>query len=110
MIIVSGAARNVRPGPPALLSPIFHKCDETTPGHVFCSFLALLLIKELQRQMDQCGWTTEWRRLLDDLEELQELTITTSNKAFIVRTATPGQAGKALQTAGVALGPSVRPA
>ena len=22
--------------------PIFHKCDETIRGHVFCSFLALL--------------------------------------------------------------------
>ena len=90
--------------------PIFHKCDETIRGHVFCSFLALLLINQLQRQMDQRGWTAEWRRLLDDLDELQELTITTGDKAFIVRTATPGQAGKALQAAGVALGPSVRPA
>jgi transposase len=25
--------------------PIFHKCDETIRGHVFCSFLALLLCK-----------------------------------------------------------------
>jgi len=28
--------------------PIFHKRDETIRGHVFCSFLALLLRKELQ--------------------------------------------------------------
>jgi len=28
--------------------PIFHKCDETIRGHVFCSFLALLLRKELE--------------------------------------------------------------
>jgi transposase len=30
--------------------PIFHKCDETIRGHVFCSFLALLLRKELEDQ------------------------------------------------------------
>ena len=27
--------------------PIFHKCDDTIRGHVFCSFLALVLLKEL---------------------------------------------------------------
>ena len=25
--------------------PIFHKCDETIRGHVFCSFLALVLLR-----------------------------------------------------------------
>ena len=25
--------------------PIYHKCDETIRGHVFCSFLALMLLK-----------------------------------------------------------------
>ena len=29
--------------------PIYHKCDETIRGHVFCSFMALVLRKELQR-------------------------------------------------------------
>ena len=28
--------------------PIYHRCDETIRGHVFCSFLALLLRYELQ--------------------------------------------------------------
>ncbi|HMB02402.1 MAG TPA: IS1634 family transposase, partial [Isosphaeraceae bacterium] len=28
--------------------PIYHKCDETIRGHVFCSFLALILRQELQ--------------------------------------------------------------
>ena len=31
--------------------PIFHKCDETIRGHVFCSFLALVL-----RQDCRPGW------------------------------------------------------
>jgi transposase len=30
--------------------PIFHKCDETIRGHVFCSFLALLLRQELEAE------------------------------------------------------------
>jgi hypothetical protein len=88
--------------------PVFHKCDDTIRGHVFCSFLALMLIKELQRRLEQRGWRVEWRRLLDDLDELQEIVMSVDEKTFVVRTATQGDAGKAIQAAGVALGPSVR--
>jgi len=88
--------------------PIFHKSDDTIRGHVFCSFLALMLIKELQSRLGERGWRVEWRRLLDDLDELQELAMTVDQKTFVVRTATQGDAGKAIQAAGVALGPSVR--
>jgi transposase len=31
--------------------PIYHQRDDTIRGHVFCSFLALVLLKELQRRM-----------------------------------------------------------
>ncbi len=88
--------------------PIHHKCDDTIRGHVFCSFLALLLIKELESRLERRGWRVEWRRLLDDLDELQELTIAVDEKKFVVRTATQGDAGKAFQATGVALGPSIR--
>jgi transposase len=29
--------------------PIYHKCDDDIRGHVFCSFLALVLKAELER-------------------------------------------------------------
>ena len=35
--------------------PIFHKCDQTIRGHVFCSFLALLMQKELFLRMAEAG-------------------------------------------------------
>ena len=35
--------------------PIFHKTDATICGHVFCSFLALVLRDELFRRMDNAG-------------------------------------------------------
>ena len=40
--------------------PIFHRCDETIRGHVFCSFLALILRKELDQALDQAGERFEW--------------------------------------------------
>jgi hypothetical protein len=35
--------------------PIFHRLDETIRGHVFCSFLALVLRKELDRRLVPCN-------------------------------------------------------
>lgn len=89
--------------------PIFHKCDETIRGHVFCSFLALILMKELQSRMAQRGWIAEWARLKDDLDNLQEITVRSDGQGFVIRSETRGTAGKAIQAAGVSLGPVIRP-
>ena len=40
--------------------PIFHKQDETIRGYVFCSFLALLLRKELDQRLEKVGLQLEW--------------------------------------------------
>ena len=88
--------------------PIYHKCDETIRGHVFCSFLALVVLKELQARMEARGWRTEWSRLKADLDALEEITVENAGRTFVIRSRTRGDAGKALQAAGVALGPTVR--
>ena len=41
--------------------PIYHKCDETIRGHVFCSFLALVLRQELQSRLEERGHDLEGR-------------------------------------------------
>ena len=89
--------------------PVYHKCDETIRGHVFCSFLALVLLKDLREKLDARGWSVEWERLQRDLDDLQQFTVETRGKRFLLRTAPTGDAGKALQAAGVALGPLIRP-
>jgi len=88
--------------------PIYHKADATIRGHVFCSFLALVLLKELQARMERRGWVCEWDRLKADLDNLQEVTVQAMGEPFVIRTQTRGAAGQALQAAGVALGPVVR--
>jgi hypothetical protein len=87
--------------------PIYHQRDASIRGHVFCSFLALVLLKELLHRM-QPGGHVEWARLRDDLDALEELQVSTHGRAFILRTPTQGYAGRAVQATGVALGPSVR--
>jgi hypothetical protein len=89
--------------------PVFHKCDETIRGHVFCSFLALILMKELQSRMAGRGWIVEWERLKDDLDNLEEITVRASGQSFVIRSQTRGGAGKAIAAAGVALGAVIRP-
>ena len=88
--------------------PIYHKSDETIRGHVFCSFLALVLLKELQARLDGRGWQVEWQRLRDHLDALEEITVRTRGRTFVIRSQTQGDAGKAIQAAGVALGSVVR--
>jgi len=40
--------------------PIYHQRDETIRGHVFCSFLALVLRKELHSRLEEAGFGFEW--------------------------------------------------
>ena len=54
------------------------------------------------------GWSVEWARLKDDLDVLEDVTVECAGQPFIIRSQTRGDAGKALQAVGVALGPTVR--
>jgi transposase len=88
--------------------PIYHKCDETIRGHVFCSFLALVVRKELDRRLDQAGISFEWKAIQQDLKALQEIVIEDNGKSLAVRTECQGSCGKVFQAAGVALPPTIR--
>jgi len=87
--------------------PIYHKCDDTIRGHVFCSFLSLLLIKELQGRLSDKGLSIEWDDLINDLEDLREIRIRTSDKDVLLRSELKGDSGKVFQAAGVAIPPKV---
>jgi transposase len=91
--------------------PIYHKCSETIRGHVFCSFLALLLMRELQERMDDRGWMdAEWNDVIRDLDSLVETQVQTkTGERFIIRGALKGWCGKTFQAAGVAIPPAIRP-
>jgi transposase len=88
--------------------PIFHKCDETIRGHVFCSFLALLLRKELEDRLARKEWKLEWADVIRDLDNLIEMEVAISGKGYVFRGQTSGVAGKVFQGCGVALPPALR--
>jgi transposase len=88
--------------------PIYHKCDQTIRGHVFCSFLALVLMKELEDRLSARGHELEWADVLRDLEALRLVTFRSGAATCELRTMPRGAASKVLTAAGVALGPTVR--
>jgi hypothetical protein len=89
--------------------PIFHQRDETIRGHVFCSFLALLLRKELQDRLTGKGCDAEWADVIRDLDNLVEMEVAINGKGYVFRGQTTGVAGQVFQACGVALPPRIRP-
>jgi Transposase DDE domain len=90
--------------------PIFHKLDETIRGHVFCSFLALVLKKALEDRIAALARSGSWPEIIADLDSLTETEIEHDGKRFVVRSAPRPAASLALRAAGVALPPTVREA
>jgi transposase len=88
--------------------PIYHKCDETIRGHVFCSFLALLLRKKLEDRLARKKWKLEWADVIRDLDNIIEMEVAISGKGYVFRGQTSGVAGKVFQACGVALPPAMR--
>lgn len=88
--------------------PIYHSSDAAIRGHVFCSFLALVLQKDLADRCRTAGVSFEWADLLRDLDRLQEATIDKDGKQITTRTPVTGQVGRVFQIAGVALPPNTR--
>src|ERR1700758_5196987 len=90
--------------------PIYHQTDAAIRGHVFCSFLALVLRKELEERLTAARLKPEWRELLADLDRLQGIEVEQDGKHFILRTPVTGVAGKGFPGVGTALPPNIRDA
>jgi hypothetical protein len=90
--------------------PIYHSSDAAIRGHVFCSFLALILRKELDERCRNAGFRPEWGDVLRDLDRLQEVTITKDGREMTLRTPAAGVIGPLFKAARIALPPNVRDA
>ncbi len=90
--------------------PIYHKRDETIRGHVFCSFLALVLRKALNDRLATKGHVLEWADIIRDLDALEEIHVAQQNKKFLLRSQVGSVGSKTFQAVGVALPPTIRAA
>ena len=56
--------------------PIFHKTDAAIHGHIFYSFLAMVLRKKFfDRLAKRRNKNLEWQHIVDDLAELSEVEV-----------------------------------
>jgi transposase len=88
--------------------PVYHQRDENIRGHVFCSFLALVLRKELDTRLEKAGLSFEWVDIKQDLQSLQEVIIKDNGRSLALRTECVGTCSKVFQAVGVAVPPTVR--
>ena len=90
--------------------PIYHQLDETIRGHVACSFLALVLKKELEDRLaaTRNGARASWPAVVADLDSLTETEIEQDGKRFQLRSAPRPAPSQALSALGVALPPTLR--
>ena len=58
---------------------------------MFCSFLALVLRKELERRLNNAGHVFEWSDITQDLKALQLVTIEEGSKRFVIRSRRQGK-------------------
>jgi hypothetical protein len=88
--------------------PVYHKCDHTIRGHVFASFLALVVMHEIDRRLTAKGLKLEWEDVKQDLDALSEVEVADGADRYWLRTELKGVAGKVLQAVRVAMPLKVR--
>jgi hypothetical protein len=79
--------------------PVYHKYDATIRGHVFCSFLALVVMKELLKDV---GSIAGWDEIRQDLDALYEIEVEREGKRYRLRSDLEGVCGKVLKGIGIA--------
>ena len=88
--------------------PIYHSSDAAIRGHVFCSFLALVLRKELDERCRHARFRPEWGNVLRDLDRLQEVEVSSDGRQIVLRTPAAGVIGPLFKAARIALPANIR--
>jgi len=65
-------------------------------------------MKELEDRLEANGHRLEFKDIIRDLAQLEEMEIEQDNKGFFLRTPCKGVCGKVFQAAGVAFPPTLR--
>jgi len=88
--------------------PLYHQNDANIAGHVFCSFLALVLRKELDQRLADNKYRFEWSDIKQDLKALKRVEIEENGKCFAIRSECKGVCGKIFQSVRAALPPTIK--
>jgi transposase len=86
--------------------PIFHQRDKTIRGQVLCSFLALVLRKELERHLEKTGYSFEWSHIKAGSAGASGNP--RNGNQLAIRSKAEGVCGKVFQAVGAAMPPTIR--
>jgi hypothetical protein len=103
------AVENAFKAAKALLAtrPVFHKTDAAIRGHIFCSFLAIVLRHELIQRLTKrrSKEPLEWQTIIDDLADLSEIEVEQDGRRALLRTAPGPSIDRVCRAVGIALPP-----
>lgn len=86
--------------------PVYHKTDQAIRGHVFCTFLGLVLRHELiTRIAPRRSKAIEWNAIIDDLADLSQVVVEQDGKRARLRTAPGPTVDPVCRAIGVTLPP-----
>lgn len=86
--------------------PIFHRTDAAIRGHIFCTFLALVLRKELlDRLAARRSALPEWQHIVDDLVDLSTVEVEQDGRRALLRTAPRDSVDPLCRAVGITLPP-----
>jgi hypothetical protein len=86
--------------------PVFHRTDAAIRGHVFCTFLALVLRKELLDRLAARGDVLpEWQHIIDDLADLGTVEVEQDGRRALLRTAPRASIDPICRAVGLVLPP-----
>jgi hypothetical protein len=85
--------------------PIFHRSDAAIRGHIFCTFLALVLRKDLLDRLAARGTMPEWQCTVDDLLDLSNVEVEQDGRRALLRTAPRSSIGPICRAIGLTLPP-----
>jgi transposase len=83
--------------------PVFHSNESSIMGHVFVSFLALIIMHELKKRIE---FPAEWDEVRQDLDALYEVEVESDNQTYLLRSPLQGVCGKVFRAVGVAIPPT----
>lgn len=81
--------------------------DAVVRGQMFCSFLALLLRREIEERLASAGFALEWRDVVRDLNRLTETEMRQAGRQFLVRSEPTGNGVAIADALGVVLPPMI---
>jgi transposase len=88
--------------------PVFHRTDEAIRGHVFCSFLALVVRNELMERVAAIDSTTEWNDVVRDLGRVAAMDVSVRGQTYRVRSGLQGAASVVFKALKLAAPPTIQ--